>query len=104
MLATLEAEIIIGECECGTCGRVYDFEATGAECSDQCPGCAAIEEEQARAADAREEAIADAQGDLEEAESDLEGLLAELAEIRERIAEAKAAVKASKGKLARLMV
>ena len=102
MPAMIEAAIVIGECECDTCGRAYDFERDGAELSDQCPECQAREEEQARIAEERDEAIADAQSELEEAESDLDGLLAELAELRERIAESKAAAKAAKGKLARL--
>lgn len=98
----MEATLIIGECECGTCGQVYDFEASGAEISDQCPGCQAAEEAAAAAEEAREEAIADAQGELDEAEADMEGLLEELADVRERIAEARKAIKAARRKLAKL--
>jgi chromosome segregation ATPase len=93
---------IIGECECGTCGRAYDFEASGAECSDQCPGCQAREEEQARLEEEREEAIADAQSELDEAEADLEGLMEELRDVRERIAEARRAARAARRRLGRL--
>jgi hypothetical protein len=102
MPATIEAAPVVGECECGTCDRTYSFEESGAEFSDQCPACQVSEEEQARAEEAREELIDEAQGELEEAEGDLEGLLAELADIRERIAEAKAAIKAGKDRLAKL--
>jgi hypothetical protein len=94
--------IIIGDCECGTCGVAYDFEASGAECSDQCPACAAREEADARADEAREEAIADARSGLDEAESDLEGLMEELKDVRGRIAAARRAARAAQRKLARL--
>jgi chromosome segregation ATPase len=101
-MTTATLDITIGECECQTCGRAYDFEADGAECSDQCPACQAREEEQARIEEGREEAISDAQGDLDEAESDLESLEVEMGELRERIAEARKAVRDAKAKLARL--
>lgn len=93
---------VIGACECSTCGQAYDFEATGAEFSDQCPACQAREEAAAAAEEAREEAVAEVQGEVEEAESDLEGLLEEMRELRERIAEAKATVKSARRKLATL--
>jgi hypothetical protein len=93
---------IIGTCECGTCGVAYDFEASGAECSDQCPACAAREEAEARADEAREEAIADARGELDEAEADIEGLMEELRDVRERIAAARRAARAARRKLGRL--
>jgi hypothetical protein len=95
-------ECIIGECECGTCGTTYDFEATGAEHSDQCPACQAREEAEASATEAREEAIADAQSDLDEAEADLEGLAEEMKELRQRIGEAKRAAARARKRLARL--
>jgi septal ring factor EnvC (AmiA/AmiB activator) len=99
---TTDGYIIIGDCECLTCGRAYDFEASGADCSDECPECAAKEEAEARAEEAREEAIADAQGELDEAESDLEGLLEELRDVKERIAATRRAIKAARRKLERL--
>lgn len=102
MEATIEAEIIIGECECMTCGAVYDFEGSGAANSDQCPRCADLEEAEARAAEAREEAIDDARSDLEEAEADLDGMMEEMAELRARIAEARRAVRSARRKLERL--
>jgi peptidoglycan hydrolase CwlO-like protein len=92
----------IGECECGTCGCTYDFESSGAECSDQCVECAAKEEAAARIEEEREEAIADAQSELEEAEADLDGALEEMKELRERIADVRKTVKAAQRKLARL--
>jgi chromosome segregation ATPase len=101
-MTTTDEDIVIGECTCGTCDREYDFEASGAECSDQCPGCAAKEEAAARAEEEREEAIADAQGEVEEAESDLEGLIEELRDVRERIAEARRALGAARRRLERL--
>ncbi len=99
---TVNAAPVIGECECGACGRTYDFERDRAEYSDQCPDCTAAEEAEARAEEEREESIADAQGELDEAESDLDGLMEELRELRERIAEARRTVKAARRKLARL--
>ncbi len=98
----VEAAPVIGECACGTCGRTYDFERDRAEYSDQCPDCTVAEEADARAEEAREEAIADAQGELDEAESDLDSLVEELRELRERIADARGTVKAARRKLARL--
>jgi chromosome segregation ATPase len=93
---------IIGACECQTCGLEYDFEATGAELSDQCPDCAAREEAEARAEDEREEAISDAQGAIDEAEADLEGMMEELRELRERIAATRRSLAAARRRLARL--
>jgi chromosome segregation ATPase len=99
---TTDGCIIIGDYECGTCGVAYDFEASGAECSDQCPDCVAKEEAEARAEEAREEAIADARGELEEIEADLEGLMDELRDVRERIAAARRAARSARRKLERL--
>jgi hypothetical protein len=100
--AMTTVECIIGECECGTCGATYDFEASGAEISDQCPACQAREEGQARLEEEREEAIADAQSDVDEIEADLEGLMEELRDVKERIAAARRAMKAARRKLERL--
>ncbi len=95
-------EIIIGECECGTCGRTYDFERDGAEISDQCPGCQAAEEAAAAAEEAREEAIAEAEDELATAECDLEGLLEELRDVKERIAETRRTAAAARRKIQKL--
>jgi hypothetical protein len=69
-ITTATEAILIGECECGVCGRTYDFEREGAECSDQCPTCAAAEEEQARLGEESEERRAEAQDELDEAEAE----------------------------------
>jgi hypothetical protein len=86
---------VIGECECGTCGRTYDFERDRAGYSDQCPDCTAAEEGDARAGEEREEAIIEAQGELV-------GLMEELRDVRERIAETHRTIRAARRKLARL--
>jgi hypothetical protein len=93
---------IIGVCDCATCNGRYDFEASGAEFSDQCPACAAREEAEVLEQEAREEAIADAQGDVDEAEADLEGLMEELRDVKERIAAARRSLATARRKLARL--
>jgi chromosome segregation ATPase len=94
------SEATIGECECGECGKVYDFEASGAECSDQCPECQAKEESRAREEEAREDAIAEAQDEVDEAEFELETLLNDFKEIRERIGEVRHTLKMARKRLA----
>lgn len=94
--------ITIGTCECGTCGAEYDFEASGAEHTDECPECTAREEAEVAAEEAKQEAIDEIQGEIDEADSDLEGMMTEMQELRERIAETRSRKRAAEKKLARL--
>jgi ssDNA-binding Zn-finger/Zn-ribbon topoisomerase 1 len=96
------SEVTIGVCDCDDCGAKYDFETSGADHTDQCPSCQAIEEARESAAEAHQDAIDTAEGERDEAADDVERLEAEMAELRAELTEAKARKRAAERALAKL--
>jgi hypothetical protein len=84
---------------CDSCFESVRIADTDDDC--YCPACHATEEA-AQAEDAREEAISDAQSDLDEADTDLEVLAEEMKDLKARIAEAGARKVAAHKRLAKL--
>ncbi len=93
MDTTIENE---NRCTCVVCNQDYDYIEGLCDATDECPVCEAIR----LAEEIKEEAIADAQGEVDEAECDLWGLMEELADLKARIREARLAVRAAEKKLA----
>ncbi len=95
---TIAIETIENEnrCTCVVCDVEYDYIEDLGDATDECPDCIG----RRLAEENKEEAIADAQGEVDEAECDLWGLMEELADLKARIREARLAVRAAKKKLA----